>query len=86
MWDMNDGDERNNQTETQEFLQRLGQRIKELRRARNLSQEQLAEATELVQHYISQIEQGERNVSVVTLRLLAQALGVTLSVLVEGLG
>ncbi|MCW3053471.1 MAG: hypothetical protein JWN14_2641 [Chthonomonadales bacterium] len=86
MWDMNDGDERNNQKDADEFLLRLGQRIRELRRARNLSQEQLAEAAELVQHYISQIEQGERNVSVVTLRLLAQALGVTLSALVEGLG
>lgn len=86
MWDMNDGEEQSTHTDGQEFLLRLGQRIKELRRERNLSQEQLAEAAELVQHYISQIEQGERNVSVVTLRLLAKALGVTLATLVEGLG
>ena len=85
MWDMNDGAEQDNHTDGQEFLLQLGQRIKELRRARHLSQEQLAEATDLVQHYISQIEQGERNVSVVTLRLIALALGVTLSALVEGL-
>lgn len=82
---MDDGEEQNNPRETQDFLARLGKRIRELRRARNLSQEQLAEAAELVQHYISQIEQGERNVSVVTLRLLAQALGVALAVLVDGL-
>lgn len=82
---MNDGEERNSEQEAQEFLLRLGQRIRELRRARNLSQEQLAEAAELVQHYISQIERGERNVSMVTLRLLAKALGVTLAILVEGL-
>jgi transcriptional regulator with XRE-family HTH domain len=86
MWDMNEQTEQSTHTDGQEFLRRLGQRIKELRRARNLSQEQLAEAAELVQHYVSQIEQGERNVSIVTLRLLAQALGVTLSALVEGLG
>ena len=86
MWGMDEGEERNNHTDSQEFLVQLGKRIRELRRARSMSQEQLAEAADLVQHYVSQVEQGERNVSIVTLRLLAQALGVTLPMLVEGLG
>ena len=82
---MDDGEEQSNHADTQEFLTRLGKRIWELRRARNLSQERLAEAADLVQHYISQVEQGERNVSVATLRLLARALGVKLPTLLEGL-
>jgi transcriptional regulator with XRE-family HTH domain len=77
--------EEQTQAEAQEFLARLGKRIRSLRRARKLSQEQLAEAADLMQHYVSQVELGQRNVSVVTLRVVAKALDLSLAELVAGL-
>ena len=67
-----------------EFLVRLGQKIKALRLDRGLSQEQLGFAAGLTQHYVSQVEQGDRNVSILTLRALAVALEVGIEVLFEG--
>jgi len=77
--------EQNSRDKEKEFLTRLGERIKEFRRARDMSQEALAEAADLVQHYVSQVEQGERNISITTCRALAKALGVTLIELLAGL-
>ena len=79
------GMEENGQDISTEFLKLLGKRIKNLRRGRKLSQEKLGFACGLTQHYVSQVEKGERNVSIVTLRAIAQALEVTLSELMQGL-
>ena len=68
----------------EEFLGRFGKRVRELRLARHLSQEKLAFGCNLTQTYISQVENGQRNASLLIIRLLAQALKVTLSELFQG--
>lgn len=55
----------------------VGANFARLRRARGLTQEQVAAMSGFSQQYLSGLEQGRRNPTVVTLYELAQALGVT---------
>ena len=64
--------------------QMLGARIRALRKGRSLTLRQLANKTALSVSLISQIELGKSAASVATLRKLAAALGVSLSVLFDG--
>jgi len=57
-------------------LKRFGQRVRELRLAAGLSQEELAERAALHRTYIGGIERGERNVVVLNLLRLARALRI----------
>ena len=57
----------------------IGSRIKALRVARKLTQEDLAEKSDLNPKYISGIEVGKQNTTVDTLEKIAKALGVELS-------
>jgi transcriptional regulator with XRE-family HTH domain len=66
-------------------LKIFGKRVRKLRKARGLSQEELAEIAELHRNYIGGIERGERNVALLNILRLAQALGVSLSELLEGI-
>jgi transcriptional regulator with XRE-family HTH domain len=52
----------------------VGRNVRQLRLARHMTQEQLAEATGFSQQYISDLERGLRNPTVVSLHELAQAL------------
>lgn len=54
----------------------FGQRVKYLRRLRNLTQAQLAEKIDLSVNYISQIETGVATPTFKTIQLLAQGLEV----------
>ena len=58
------------------FLKNLGKRVLTLRKARLLTQEELAEQADLHPTYIGAIERGERNPSVYTLLRIAEGLGV----------
>jgi len=53
---------------------RVGLNLQALRRARGLSQEELAHRASMHQTYLSGIERGRRNPSVLVLERLAQAL------------
>ncbi|MGL5066045.1 MAG: helix-turn-helix domain-containing protein [Microcoleus sp.] len=66
-------------------LQQFGDRVRTLRKARGLSQEQLAEKTGLHRTYIGGIERGERNVSLINIVRLAKALDVPPSDLLQGI-
>lgn len=55
----------------------VGRNLARLRRRKNMTQERLAEISGFSQQYISGVEQGRRNPTVVTLYELAQALGVS---------
>ncbi len=55
----------------------VGRNAARLRNAAGLTQEQLAERSGLSQQYISSLERGKRNPTIVTLYELAQALGVS---------
>jgi transcriptional regulator with XRE-family HTH domain len=66
-------------------LKKLGQNIKRLRLAKDLSQEKLAELSNLHRTYVGGVERGERNISLLNLTRLAQALEVSLADLMEGI-
>ncbi|WP_315730712.1 MULTISPECIES: helix-turn-helix transcriptional regulator [unclassified Bradyrhizobium] len=55
---------------------RVGLNIQELRRARELSQEELADRCQVHQTYLSGVETGKRNPSLLVLERIAEALGV----------
>lgn len=54
----------------------FGMRLRKIRKERALSQEQLALACELDRTYIGGIERGERNISLVNIVKIANALGL----------
>ncbi|MCH6201987.1 helix-turn-helix domain-containing protein [Aquiflexum sp. LQ15W] len=51
-----------------------GEKVKAIRKNQNVSQEKLAELAELDRTYISDIENGKRNVSIETVFKIAKAL------------
>lgn len=55
----------------------FGARVRELRLAKEMSQEKLGFAAELDRTYIVSVEQGKRNVSLVNIVRIAKALGTT---------
>jgi len=54
----------------------VGRNTKKIRLAKGLTQEELAELSGFSQQYISDLERGRRNPTVVSLYELAQAMGV----------
>ncbi|MBA4408898.1 MAG: transcriptional regulator [Odoribacter sp.] len=54
---------------------KIGLRIKELRKAKGLSQEQLALKAEIDRTYMASVENGKRNVAVVNVEKIIGALG-----------
>ncbi len=63
------------------YLEQIGNRIRELRLDADLSQEKLSFACGLDRTYIGSVERGERNISVINLRKIAQALNIDVSAL-----
>ena len=69
-------------TDDGEFLHAMGKRVRESRERRGMSRRALAEAAEISERYLAQLEGGEGNASVVLLRRVASALGMSLTELV----
>lgn len=67
----------------QPILIKFGQRIRKLRKVRNLSQEQLAELTGFHRNYIGMIERGERNPALINIEIFAKTFEVSLAELFE---
>lgn len=65
------------QTLEDEIKRAFGERLRGIRHETGLSQEALALACELDRTYIGGIERGERNVSLINICRIAQALGIT---------
>lgn len=64
----------------------LGQRIRNYRTNRGLSQEKLAELSGCHPTYIGQIERGEKNATIESIEKISAALNISLSKLFEMLG
>jgi len=61
----------------------VGSKIRKIRVERNLTQEKLAQLTGLHRAYIGQIERGEKNIGLVNLEKIANALNITISDLLK---
>ena len=59
-------------------LKAVGSHIRSLRKARKLSQEQLAERADLHYSMVGSVERGERNITLENLAKIAKGLGVPL--------
>lgn len=62
----------------------LGQRIRELRMAKNWRQIDLAEQAGINENYVSDLEIGKKEVCLRTLQALAGALGLKIEELIAG--
>ena len=67
------------------ILIQLGKRIKYLRKLRKWSQLDLALESEVNKNYISDLEKGRRNPSVMVLNRIAIALNIDLATLFKGI-
>jgi transcriptional regulator with XRE-family HTH domain len=72
--------------ESLDSIPRLGQRIRELRKSLQLTQEQLAERASISVSFLSMIERGDRVPHLQTLAMLAKPLGVSLAEVFIGIG
>jgi transcriptional regulator with XRE-family HTH domain len=63
--------------EDAELQKHFGNRVRMLRKQKGLSQEALALACDLDRTYIGGVERGERNISLLNIQKIAEALGVS---------
>jgi transcriptional regulator with XRE-family HTH domain len=69
----------------QAFLRELGLRLRRRREELSLTQAQLGDRCDLHRTFVGSVERGERNVSILNLRLLARVLRTSLADLLDGL-
>jgi len=62
-----------------DVLVQFGKRLRMTRQRKGISQERLAELAGLHRTYVSSVERGERNISLLNIERLATALGVAMS-------
>ena len=74
-----------NKTSDQDIITVFGQRVRMLRKARELSQETFADLAGLDRSYVGGVERGERNVSLVNIKKFADALEISVEKLFQGL-
>lgn len=61
-----------------EILFKFGQRVRALRKNKNISQESLAERAGLHRTYIGMIERAEKNISLINIEKIAKALEISI--------
>lgn len=62
---------------------KFGQRIRKIRKEKNLSQEELSFKADLHRTYIGMIERAEKNITLVNIEKIANALDVKVSELLK---
>jgi transcriptional regulator with XRE-family HTH domain len=63
--------------------ERVGLNLQRLRREKGLSQEELADRAQIHQTYLSGVERGRRNPTIIVLQRIAEALNADITDLVE---
>ena len=71
------------ESDNYEFLKRFGNLVRMARTNQDMSQEQLAEKAGLHRTYIGMVERGEKNITIINIYKIANALGISISKLVE---
>ena len=69
--------------DNREILIKFGQRVREIRKERNLSQEELSFKADLHRTYIGMIERAEKNITLINIEKIAKALNVNLKELFD---
>ncbi len=62
-----------------DIKEKIGKRLRELRHSKGLSQEKFSFECGLDRTYIASIEQGRRNVSVINIEKISNALGLSIT-------
>lgn len=69
--------------ENREILLKFGQRVRKIRKEKNFSQEDLSFQANLHRTYIGMIERAEKNITLVNIEKIANALDVKISELLN---
>lgn len=67
-----------------EILIKFGNRVRQIRKEKNISQEELASRADLHRTYIGMIERAEKNITLLNIEKIAQALQVKIKDLIDG--
>jgi transcriptional regulator with XRE-family HTH domain len=69
---------------TKKFISiKFGERVREIRVSKNLSQEQLADLAYVHRTYIGMVERAEKNITLVNIEKIANALNVNITELLK---
>ena len=71
--------------EKNKVLIEFGNRVRELRKLKNLSQEELSYHADLHRTYIGMIERAEKNITLVNIEKISKALGVRINELTKNI-
>ena len=63
----------------------FGLRVRKLRQARGLSQETFADESNIDRSYVGGVERGERNISLINIKKIAESLDVSIDRIFKGL-
>lgn len=66
------------------LLKKFGERVKDLRKKRGLSQEKFALQINMDRTYLASVEAGNRNISLRNISKIAKGFGIPISELFEG--
>lgn len=66
-----------------EILKKFGNRVRQFRKQKDISQEELAHRADLHRTYIGMIERAEKNITLLNIEKIAKALDVSISELLN---
>lgn len=72
-------------TTTPTLAKQIGDRLRELRMARDWSQEEFADNCEIHRSHMGEIERGEVDIEIPTLAKIAKGLGMTAGQILKGI-
>ncbi|MCU0425890.1 MAG: helix-turn-helix domain-containing protein [Candidatus Kapabacteria bacterium] len=72
-------------THNQQILTSFGEIVRSKRQAQHLSQEEFADLVGVHRTYIGMIERAEKNITLLNIAKIAQALNISISDLTQGL-